>query len=72
MPACSESVRLSPRPRKFDVWNDSWPKKPSNCETPAPNVSWLRFCSSSFSLTSTLFVSFGVFWTSTSFRPRAA
>ena len=54
--ACSDTRRLSPRPRKFEVWNDSWPKKPSNCDTPAPNVIWLRFCSSNFSLTSTLFV----------------
>ena len=52
-------MRLSPRPRKFAVWNDSWPKNPSNCDTPAPKVSWLRFCSSSFILTSTLFSVFG-------------
>ena len=38
-PADNDSVRLSPRPRKFAVWNDSWPKKPSNSETPAPKVS---------------------------------
>ena len=56
------TASASPRPRKFEVWNDSCPKKPSNCDTPAPNVSWLRFCSSSFSVTSTLFFSFGVFW----------
>ena len=56
-------MNVSPRPRKFDVWNDSWPKKPSNCETPAPNVSWLRFCSSNFSATSTLLSAPGVFST---------
>jgi hypothetical protein len=38
-PGLHETVRLSPRPRKFAVWNDSWPKKPSNSETPAPKVS---------------------------------
>jgi hypothetical protein len=54
---------------KLAVWNDSWPKNPSNSDTPAPKVSWLRFCSSSFSLTSTLFFSLGVFWTSTSLPP---
>ena len=54
---------------KFDVWNDNCPKNPSNSDTPAPKVSWLRFCSSSFTRTSTLFVSFGVFWTSTSLPP---
>ena len=57
------NVTLSPRPRKFCVENESWPKKPSYCETPAPKVSWFRFCSWTFSVTSTLFFWPGTFST---------
>ena len=46
---------------KFAVENESCPNTPSYCETPAPNDSWLRFCSSSFSVTSTLLSVPGVF-----------
>ena len=44
---------------KFAVENDSCPNTPSYCDTPAPNDSWLRFCSSSFRLTSTLLSALG-------------
>ena len=38
-PVCTDIVRLSPRPMKFAVWNESCPNTPSNSDTPAPNVS---------------------------------
>jgi len=46
-------------------------EEPFELRDAGAEVSWLRFCSSSFSLTSTLLVSPGVFWTSTSLRLRA-
>ena len=54
---------------KFAVWKPRVPKKPSYWDTPAPNWSWLRFCSSNFIVTSILLSNPGASLTSTSLPP---
>jgi hypothetical protein len=63
-PVWAESWKVSPAPRKFVVENDALMNVPSRPETPPPNVNWLRFCSSTLNVMSSLSSPFSLGWRS--------